>query len=47
MEYNIDEEEKKRERVEDNGVSGSFLTLTCAVGWELKDGKDLHRQQHS
>lgn len=33
---------KKRERVEDNGVSGgSFVTLTCAIGWELKRGKRL------
>lgn len=40
MEYNIDDE-KKRERVEDNGASGSFVTLTCAVGWELKRGKRL------
>lgn len=38
---------KERERGYDNGASGSFVTLTCAVGWELKDGKDLHRQQHS
>lgn len=33
---------KKRVRVDDNGASGgSFLTLTCAVGWELKRGKRL------
>lgn len=39
VEYNMDE--KKRERGYDNGASGSFLTLTCAVGWELKRGKRL------
>lgn len=34
--------ERERERVDDNGASGSsFLTLSCAVGWELKRGKRL------
>lgn len=39
---------KEGERVEDNGASGSFLTLSLApLGGELKEGRDLHRQRHS